>query len=100
MRETDIAIIGGGLAGSHRGRERILEFLAKVVELSAGTFSLDLVDVVANDDWAIALFEGHGTRNGRTLRNPTCLRIRVRDGQMSEIHEFVWDLYDVDAFWS
>jgi len=90
----------GRIAGNHRGRTQILEFLGRVVELTSGTFSLDLIDVVANDHWAVALFTGHGTREGRTLDNPTCLRIRIRDGRMVEVHEFVWDLYDVDAFWA
>jgi ketosteroid isomerase-like protein len=90
----------GQLAGEHRGRDAILRFLLKVVELTGGTFHLDLIDVVANDRHAVALFEGRGERNGRTLHNPTCLRMRIEDGCVVEVWEFVWDLYDVDAFWA
>lgn len=90
----------GKIAGSHRGRAAILQFLMSVPALTDGTFHLELEDVVANDRHAIALFEGSGTRNGKTLRNPTCLRMRIVDGQVVEIHEFVWDLFHVDDFWS
>ena len=90
----------GKLAGDHDGREAILRFLLNVGELTGGTFHLDLVDVIANDRHAIALFEGHGERNGRTLRNPTCLRMRIEEGQVVELWEFVWDLFHVDEFWS
>lgn len=90
---------GGQLAGSHRGREAILQFLLRVQSLTGGTFHLDLVDIVANDQRAVALFRGHGEREGRTLDNPTCLHVRMQDGRAVEIWEFVWDLYSVDEFW-
>lgn len=90
----------GQLAGSHRGREGILRFLLGVEALTNGTFHLELIDVLANDAHAVALFRGHGERNGRTLDNPTCLRMRLRDGQVVELWEFVWDLFAVDEFWA
>ena len=90
----------GQLAGTHRGREAIFAFLLKVRALTDDTFHLELIDVLANDAHAVALFRGHGTRNGRTLDNPTCLRMRLEDGQVVEVWEFVWDLFAVDEFWS
>jgi len=90
----------GKLAGAHRGHAGIFGFLARVGELTGGTFSIDLEAVLANDELAVAFFRGHGEREGRTLDNPTCLKIRLRDGRAVEIWEFVWDLYAVDAFWS
>lgn len=90
----------GQLAGSHEGRDAIVAFLMKVMALTEGTFHLDFEDVLANDTTAIALFRGHATRAGRTLDNPTCLRLRLEQGQVFEMHEFVWDLYQVDDFWS
>lgn len=89
----------GQLAGAHRGREAILAFLLRVQSLTGGTFHLELIDVVANDQRAVALFRGHGEREGRTLDNPTCLHVHLRDGRAVELWEFVWDLYAVDAFW-
>jgi uncharacterized protein len=90
----------GALAGSHRGREAILAFLGKVVALTEGSFHLELEDVIAGDRSAVALFRGSGRRGGRTLDNPTCLRMRIEDGRIAEVWEFVWDLYAVDEFWA
>jgi ketosteroid isomerase-like protein len=90
----------GQLAGTHRGRDAILAFLLKVRALTDNTFHLELDDVVANDTHAIALFRGHAERNGKRLDNPTCLRMRVANGQVIEVWEFVWDLFAVDEFWS
>ena len=90
----------GKLAGDHRGRDAIIAFFLNVAGLTGGTFHLELEDVVANDAWAVALFRGHGTRDGKTLDNPTCLKMRIDQGQIVEVWEFVWDLYAVDDFWA
>jgi len=90
----------GKLAGSHRGRPAIFQFLMSVAQLTGGTFHLELEDVVANDHTVVALFRGHGQRDGKTLDNPTCLRIRFENGEVAEVWEFVWDLFSVDDFWS
>ena len=91
----------GALAGEHRGRAAILRFLATVGVLTAGTFHLELLDITASNDRAVALFTGTGSRpDGRTLENPTALVINVRDGRISEVREFVWDLPHVESFWA
>lgn len=90
----------GRLAGTHRGRNAIFAFLTKVMELTGGNFRLELIDVLANDDNAVAIFRGHGRRNDRDFDNHTCLRMRLDHGRVVELWEFVWDLYDVDDFWS
>ena len=90
----------GKLAGSHVGHAGIFAFLARVGALTGGTFALELQDVLANDHRAVALFRGRARREGRELDNPTCLVIRLEDGRAVEIHEFVWDLFAVDRFWS
>jgi ketosteroid isomerase-like protein len=90
----------GQLAGSHAGHAGILAFLARVGELTGGSFGLDLEHVVADDRVAVAFFRGHGRRGDRELDNPTCLKIRLENGRAVEVHEFVWDLYAVDEFWS
>lgn len=90
----------GGLAGEHRGRDAITRFLANVMVLTAGSFHLDLLDIIASNDHVVALFTGHGVRDGKELNNPTALVIRMQDGRPAEVREFVWDLEHVEDFWS
>jgi len=90
----------GQLAGAHQGHEGIFKFLAGVSELTGGTFGLEIEDVLANDSCAVAFFRGHGKRDGKELDNPTCLKIHLENGKATQIWEFVWNLYEVDAFWS
>jgi len=90
----------GRLAGSHRGRDAIFAFLLDVQASTGGTFGLDLIDVLANERHAAVFFRGHAERDGKTLDNPTCLRVRIEDGRVREVWEFVWDLAHVDDFWA
>jgi ketosteroid isomerase-like protein len=90
----------GRIAGDHSGRDAVFAFLASVMQLTSGSFHLDLEHVVADDDYAVAMFTGHGERDHKTLRNPTCLKIRLRGGKVAEVWEFVWNLYEVDEFWA
>jgi len=90
----------GQLAGEHRGKDRIFSFLMNVQALTGGTFHLDLADVAASDEHAVAIFRGHGERQGRRLDNPTALVIRFSGDKIAELREFVWDLEHVEDFWS
>jgi ketosteroid isomerase-like protein len=90
----------GALAGTHAGRAAILAFLARVMALTQGTFRFEVEDVLASDRSAVVFFRGSAARDGRRLDNPTCLRMRIEEGRIVELWEFVWDLYAVDAFWA
>ena len=90
----------GKLAGEHRGKSAIFSFLMSVQSLTAGTFHLDVVDVAASDEHAVAIFRGHGERDGKRLDNPTALVVRFAGGKIIELREFVWDLEHVEDFWS
>jgi ketosteroid isomerase-like protein len=90
----------GKLAGAHRGHEGIFAFLISVGELTEHTFGLELEDVVAGDETAVALFRGHGRRGEKELDNPTSLRLKIANGKIVELWEFVWDLDAVEDFWS
>lgn len=92
---------GGSLiSGEHHGRNGILGFLARIVGLSEGTFTFDVIDVLASDRRAALLFRGRGERDGRTLDNPTCLVDTFEDGVARELHEYVGDLHHVEGFWA
>jgi ketosteroid isomerase-like protein len=90
----------GQLAGEHKGHAAIIGFLGKVMALTGRTFHLEPKDILASETRAAFLFRGTGTREGRTLDNPTCLVAEVHDGKIVRFDEFVWDAYSVDAFWA
>lgn len=89
----------GELARDYVGPEGVRTFLTNVTKLSGGSFSLELISVVGDESIAFVHFIGRAERNGKTLENPTALRLRFSDGQLKEANEWVWDLPTVERFW-
>jgi ketosteroid isomerase-like protein len=88
------------LAGDHEGLTEVAQFAGKVNELTAGTFRLEVRETYGGEMGAIIAFTGRGARpDGRVLENPTQLVLRIVNGQVEEIWEFVWDTEAVSAFW-
>ena len=79
---------------------QVVEFFGRLFELSGGTFRVELHDVVANDQHAVALFIVRAERAGRKLSENTVLESHVRDGKLTEAWIYQADLYAVDEFWS
>jgi ketosteroid isomerase-like protein len=88
------------LAGDYEGTEQVIQFFARAFELTGGTFSAELHDVVANDEHAVALLTLRGERAGKQLNDNTAETIHFRDGKVSEVWFQQTDLYAVDEFFS
>jgi uncharacterized protein len=72
------------LAADYRGVEAILGYFARTMELTEGTFRIELHDVVANDEHAVSLFTARGQREGKTLDVRNVLVTHVRNGKLGE----------------
>jgi ketosteroid isomerase-like protein len=90
----------GPLAGDYEGIPQVLQLFVRLFERSGGTFRIELHDVVANDDHAVALFTVRGEREGKQLDDNTVQSYHVRAGKISEAWTQQTDLYAVDEFWS
>src|SRR5258708_40282726 len=60
----------GPLSGTYHGRGEVFGFFARLAEETAGTFRLDIHDVLANDEHAVALCTLAATRGGNSLPVP------------------------------
>jgi ketosteroid isomerase-like protein len=88
------------LSGDHRGMDAILGFFARTMELTAGTFRMELHDVVANDEHAVALYVARGERDGRTLEDKSVLVSHVRNDKFVETWQHSGDQYAADELLS
>lgn len=88
------------LSGSHKGIDEILGYLGRVNELSGGTFTIDLHDVVGNDQHVFAAYGVTARRGGKALDDHALVVCHVRDGQVTEAWWTVGDQYISDDFWS
>jgi ketosteroid isomerase-like protein len=86
------------LAGDHQGVDAILGFFARTMEVTGGTFRVELHDVVANDEHAVAIYVERAQREGRTLDNKIVLVSHIRNGRLAEAWQLSEDQYAADEF--
>ena len=87
------------MSGEYRGPRAVVEFLRRTGLETGGTYRSSLQSVLANDDWAVAIYRAYGTRNGIDLDVDQALVIRFADGQLKEVTAVPLDS-TFDAFWA
>jgi uncharacterized protein len=90
----------GVMAGIYRGRDEIFRFLARLPAETDGTYGSELVDVLASDERAAALYRARGARNGRTLELDQVLLFRIEGGLVSEVLALPSDPSRFEEFWA
>jgi ketosteroid isomerase-like protein len=90
----------GSMAGTFTGREEIFAFLGRLPKETDGTYSSELIDVLASDDRAAALYRARGERSGRTLDLEQVLLFRIEDGLVREVLALPSDPEAFERFWA
>ncbi len=90
----------GAMAGTYRGRDAIFRFLARLPRETEGTYGSELIDVLASDTRAAALYRARGTRRGRTLELDQVLLFRFAGGLVREVLALPGDPEAFEAFWA
>lgn len=88
------------MGGVYRGREEIFRFLGRLPKETAGSYRSRLIDVLASDDRAAALYRASGERNGRRLDLDQVLLFRLERGLVREVLALPSDPDAFDAFWA
>jgi hypothetical protein len=88
------------LSGDHRGRDAVFAAFAKSAALTGGTFKIEVHDVVANDEHAVALTQATGSREGKRYDSRDVDIYHVKDGRVTEFWSFSEDQRIADEFWS
>lgn len=89
------------MGGDYRGLDQIVPFLRRTAELTNGTYRVELLWTVADDEHAVAVYRARGEREGgRTLDVEQALLIELRDGLWRDIRAQPLDQAAFDAFWS
>ena len=84
----------------HRGRDAVFAIFAKTTQLSGGTFKIELHDVLANDQHAVALTRGTASRQGKQLNSLDTDVYHMSNGKVTEFWSFAEDQRLTDEFWS
>jgi ketosteroid isomerase-like protein len=73
------------MSGEYRGLREVVEFLRRTGLETDGTYHSRLQTVLADDDWAVAIYRAMGTRNGVELDVDQALVIRIVDGSVQDV---------------
>jgi hypothetical protein len=90
----------GVMSGTYEGREAIFRFLAKLPKQTDGTYTSELIDVLASDSRAAALYRARGTRHGRTLELDQILLFQMNGGLVHDVLALPSDPDAFEAFWA
>ena len=90
----------GAMAGVYRGREAIFRFLAKLPKETGGTYGSELIDVLASETRAAALYRARGMRHGRTLELEQVLLFRIDGELVRHVLALPSDPDAFEAFWA
>jgi uncharacterized protein len=75
------------LTKDYRGRDEVYGFFGKLMELTGGSFHLDVHAVLADDEHGVALVVGTASRGGKSLTTNEAHVFHLRDGRVTEF----WD---------
>jgi ketosteroid isomerase-like protein len=88
------------LSGDYTGHDQIGGFFQRTMELSGGAFSIDLHNVLAENDLVVALVTVNAKRNGLSASFPEVHVWRIRNGRAIDFREYQGDEQREDRFWS
>jgi uncharacterized protein len=88
------------LSGDYDGHDAVVGFFVKTQELAAGTFSIEINDMLAGGDRVVVLCTVSAQRRGQEWSSPEVHVWRVLNGQAVEFREYQGDQQAEDEFWS
>jgi len=80
----------------YRGRDAVYGLFGKLMELTGGTFDIDLHAVFADDNHGVALVIMTASRDGKTVTTNDAHVYHLRDGKVTEFWDASTDQYGFD----
>lgn len=90
----------GPLSHDYHGPSEVLGFFQHFMDLSAGTFRIQVDDLLATDDKVVVLCTESAQRAGQNWSSPQVHVWTVKDGRIARFWQFQGDQQAEDEFWS
>ena len=90
----------GPISGDYRGHAAVGGFFQKFMELSSGTFRIDIEDILSKGDRVVVLCTESAKRGGRNWSSPQVHVWTIRDGRVAAFCQYQGDQQTEDEFWS
>lgn len=95
--------VGGNnqLSGEYRGKDAVFGFFGKLMQVTGGTFKLEVHDILANDEHSVTLVTETAEKDGKKYEN-RAVHVTHPDseGRVKEFWAFNEDQAAGDAFFS
>jgi ketosteroid isomerase-like protein len=88
------------IAGDYRGKEQVFGFFGTLQERSNGTSTVEVHDLLANDEHGVAIVIESASRNGNDYRGNATHVLHLKDGKVTEFWDAHPDQHSADEFWS
>jgi uncharacterized protein len=88
------------ISGTYTSREAIFGCFNKIYELSEGTYRPQLLDILADDTYTVAILHAVARRGDKTLDQDYAFISKIRDGQIAELWEAWGEGPAWNEFWS
>lgn len=86
------------LAGDYHGHQQVVGFFGRMMELSGGTFRLDIHDVLANDVHGTVLATARAERDDQNMAVRQANIWHLANGKATEFWSFAEDQEALDKF--
>ena len=86
------------IAGDYHGHQEVMGLFGQLMELTGGSFHLEIHDILANDEHGAVLVTARGERDGKTLAAREVNIWHLADGKATEFWAFVEDQAELDTF--
>jgi ketosteroid isomerase-like protein len=88
------------LSGDYKGHAEVIDFFTRTHTLSAGTFRIDIDDMLASEQHVVVLCTVSAQRQSQLWTAPEVHVWRVVNGIAIEFREYQGDQQTEDEFWS
>jgi uncharacterized protein len=88
------------ISGDYHGHQEVMAFLGKLMEITGGTFRLEVHDVLANDTHGAVLVTAYAQRDGQPFEMREVHTWHVAGGKATEFWAFEEDSAETDEFFS
>ena len=100
LRVECLRLFGGPLSGDYRGHAEVLGFFQRFMQMSGGTFRVEIQDLLANERRVLVLVTESAERNGRKWSSPQVHAWTIENGKATVFWQFQGDQRSEDEFWS
>jgi len=92
--------VWGSSEGDHVGWQAVAEFFGRSMQLTRGTFRVEVLDVLTNTTRGAVVVRSSGERDGKRLDDRQVHLYQLENGQVVEVWQFVGDGHAAEDFWA